>query len=134
MMKGKINQRNTMSIFASIAERRIQEAIQRGEFDNLTLRGQPLPREDLSAVPEDLRMGYKILKNAGYLPEELQLHREMLTLKDLLLTCNDMQDRTAIRRQLTLRQLQFDQLMERNGRNLAVQEYQPVLTARLLER
>jgi hypothetical protein len=134
MMKGKINQRNTMSIFASIAERRIQEAIQRGEFDNLTLRGQPLPREDLSAVPEDLRMGYKILKNAGYLPEELQLHREMLTLKDLLSTCNDPQEQAAVRRQLTLRQLQFDQLMERNGRNLAVQEYQPVLTARLLER
>ena len=60
-----------MSMFARIAEQRIQEAVARGELDNLSLKGEPIPLEDLSAVPEELRMGYKILKNAGVLPEEL---------------------------------------------------------------
>ena len=70
----------SMSIFASIAERRITEAIQNGLLDDLSLKGKPIPREDLSAVPEELRMGYKVLKNAGYLPEELQLRQEILSL------------------------------------------------------
>ena len=46
-----------------IAEKRIAEAMDKGEFDNLPGRGKPLEIEDLSAVPEDLRMAYKILKN-----------------------------------------------------------------------
>ena len=38
----------------------------------------------LVGVPEHLRMGYKILKNAGVLPEEMQLKKEMVSLKTLL--------------------------------------------------
>ena len=49
-----------------IAERRIEEAIGRGEFDDLPGAGQPLELADLDpSLPEELRMAYRILKNAG---------------------------------------------------------------------
>ncbi|MEJ2469522.1 MAG: DUF1992 domain-containing protein [Desulfuromonadales bacterium] len=120
-----------MSIFRHIAERRIQEAIQAGQLDDLALRGQPIPREDLSGVPETLRMAYKILKNSGFLPEELQLQQEILTLRDLLATCEKTDVQQSTRKRLTLRQLQLDMLMEKRGRNLADSAYQVKLRERL---
>lgn len=124
--------RSQVSIFAYIAEQRIQEAIQRGDLDNLSLRGQPLPREDFTAVPEELRMAYKVLKNAGYLPEEVQLQQELLSLHNLLDACMDAMEEQTVRRRLSLRQLHLDLLMEKKGRNLATQEYAGALTSRLL--
>jgi len=102
-----------MDIFATIAERKISEAMRRGELDNLSLKGQPIRAEDLSDIPEELRMGYKILKNAGILPEELQLNREILTLRDLIESCRDPEERRELKKKLTARQLHYDILMER---------------------
>lgn len=45
-----------------LAEQKIAEAMARGEFDHLPGNGRPLQIEDLSSVPEDLRMAYKLLK------------------------------------------------------------------------
>src|SRR5438552_3926509 len=73
-----------MDILAKIAEQRIREAMERGEFDNLPFHGKSIRLDDLTGVPEPLRMGYKILKNAGVLPEEMQLKKEMVSLKNLL--------------------------------------------------
>ena len=55
-----------------IAEKKIAEAIERGDFDGLPGRGRPLELNDDSLVPEDLRMAYRILKNAGYVPADLE--------------------------------------------------------------
>ena len=73
-----------MEGFQKIIERRIQEAQSRGEFDNLPGRGKPLELEDDSHVPEELRLAYKILKNAGCLPPELQLKNEIRQMEDML--------------------------------------------------
>ncbi len=72
-----------------IAERRIQNAIERGKFDNLPGKGKPLNLEDDSYIPEELRMAYKILKNANCLPPEMQLKKEIRQLKDLLVNLED---------------------------------------------
>jgi len=49
-----------------LAERKIEEAIERGEFDDLPGAGRPLDLDDLDPLlPEELRMAYRILKNAG---------------------------------------------------------------------
>jgi Domain of unknown function (DUF1992) len=69
-----------MSIFARIAEAKIQEAMERGDFDGLPGRGRPLRLEDMSGVPPHLRMGYKILRNAGVAPPEVELRREVYRL------------------------------------------------------
>src|SRR5512134_3322118 len=73
-----------MDPLVRIAEEKIREAMARGEFDNLPGAGKPLALEDDSMVPEDLRVPYKILKNAGCLPPELELRKEIVTLKGLL--------------------------------------------------
>jgi len=71
-------------LLEKIAEKKIREAIERGEFANLPGAGKPLRLEDDSMIPEDLRVAYKILKNAGCIPPELELRREIITLRDLL--------------------------------------------------
>jgi hypothetical protein len=70
--------------FDKIVERTIKEAMERGEFDELPGRGERLKLEDDSHVPEDLRLAYKILKNADCLPPELELKKEIRQTEDLL--------------------------------------------------
>ena len=67
-----------------IVEQRIAKAIENGEFDDLPKQGEPLILDDDNGVPEHLRMGYRILKNAGYLPPELVARKEVLELCDLV--------------------------------------------------
>ncbi len=83
----------SFGVFAQIAERRIAEAMNRGEFENLEGAGRPLVFEDDSMVPEDLRMAYKILRNSGYVPPEILEEKEILTAADLLAQAPDEQER-----------------------------------------
>ena len=75
---------NVFKALERVAEERIREALQRGEFDNLPGQGKPLKLEDDRHVPEDLRLAYKILKNAACLPPEVELKKEIRTTEELL--------------------------------------------------
>ncbi|MDY0924711.1 DUF1992 domain-containing protein [Leclercia sp. CFBP8987] len=66
------------------AERHILDAQRQGEFDNLPGSGQPLMLDDDSHVPAELRAGYRMLKNAGCLPPELEQRKEAVELAQLL--------------------------------------------------
>ena len=66
------------------AERHITDAQRNGEFDNLPGQGEPLILDDDSAVPEALRSGYRLLKNAGCLPPELEQRKQAVELAELL--------------------------------------------------
>ncbi len=79
--------------FEMIVERRIVEAMERGEFENLSGKGMPLVFEDDTFVPEDLRMAYRVLKNAGYLPPELLIEKEIQKVEDLLAATQDEKER-----------------------------------------
>ncbi|URN98909.1 DUF1992 domain-containing protein [Leclercia adecarboxylata] len=68
------------------AERHILDAQRQGEFDNLPGNGQPLILDDDSHVPADLRAGYRMLKNAGCLPPEIEQRKEAIELSHLLTT------------------------------------------------
>lgn len=75
-----------------IAERKIEEFFRKDGGPDLShWRNKPLPVEDMSNVPQDLRMAYKILKNAGFVPEEVALHKEIVRTEDLLAHCRDEQ-------------------------------------------
>jgi hypothetical protein len=76
-----------------LAEERIQEAVREGEFDNLPGTGKPLKLEDESHIPQELRMSYKILKNSGCLPPELEERKEIQQAKDLLASLTEEQER-----------------------------------------
>lgn len=73
-----------MRHFEQLAEERILAAMQRGDFEDLSGTGKPLPDEDLSMVPEELRMAYRILKNAGFAPPEMVLRRQINRLESQL--------------------------------------------------
>jgi hypothetical protein len=73
-----------MFAFQKIVEKKIREAQQKGEFENLPGRGEPMTLEDDSHIPEELRLTYKILKNANCLPPELQLRKEIRQMEDML--------------------------------------------------
>ena len=66
-----------------IAERRIAEAIANGELDELPGKGRPLELDDDVLVPEELRLAYRMLKNAGFVPPEVQALNEIAELERL---------------------------------------------------
>ncbi len=70
--------------FDKIAEKKIREAMDNGEFDDLPGKGKPLQLEDDRHIPQDIRLAHKILKNADCLPPELELRKEILTIEELL--------------------------------------------------
>ena len=84
---------NIFAVLDKIAEERIREAMERGELDNLEGKGKPLNLEDDSHLPEDLRLAYKILKNANCLPPELELRKEIRTTEALLAGIEDTQEK-----------------------------------------
>jgi hypothetical protein len=79
--------------YEKIVEQRIKEAMDKGEFDNLPGKGKPLLLEDDSHVPEDLRLAYKLLRNADCLPPELLEKKEILQMEDMLAAIPDEKER-----------------------------------------
>ena len=71
-------------MFDAIAEKKIAEAIARGELSDLPGEGKPLELDDDANVPEDLRVAYRILKNAGFVPPEVDSLREIGQLERLI--------------------------------------------------
>ena len=91
-----------MLIFAILAEQKIQEAIERGELDGLPGAGKPLELDDNPLVPEDLRVAYRILKNAGFVPPEIELHKEARSIEQSLGSLPQGPDRARALRRLQL--------------------------------
>ncbi len=85
-----------------IAEERIQEAIRNGDFDDLSGMGKPLVFDDDPNIPEELRMSYKILKNSGCLPPEIEERKDIQRAKDLLDSLSDEQERLRQMEKLNL--------------------------------
>ncbi|MEH7544469.1 uncharacterized protein DUF1992 [Neobacillus bataviensis] len=103
-----------MDFFQILSEDRIKKAYQDGEFDALPGFGKPMQLEDLSGIPEELRMAYKIMKNAGYTEEEGRLRQEMMGIEDLLKKCDE-NERENLQRKLNEKLLRFNQLMAKRG-------------------
>lgn len=75
--------------FEQIVEERIKKAQRQGEFNNLPGAGKPLNLVSDQHIPEDLRLPYKILKNADCLPEEIALNKEIQRTEDLIAAMPD---------------------------------------------
>jgi len=99
-----------MNIFIKIAEERIIRSMEAGEFENLKGAGKPLSLEDEAWVPEDLRMTYRVLKNAGCIPAELDKRKEILSLKDMINVIDDDKERLKKLRELNFRLLEFNMM------------------------
>jgi len=104
-----------------IAERRITEAIREGKFNSDKWKGKPLPAEDNSFVPDDLRMAYKVLKNAGFLPPEIETKKEISKLEELIAKTDDEHTRLKQLNKLNFLILKLNS-MRKSAINLEKQE------------
>ena len=91
-----------MLMIDTLAEQQIEAAIRDGELDDLPGMGHPLVLDDDSAVPESLRVAYRILRNAGCLPPEQTLRREIHEVEQLLHQVDCDVEEQALRRRLNL--------------------------------
>jgi len=89
-----------MDFMRRIADDRIRAAQEEGLFDDLPGKGKPLALEDDSSVPEDMRLAFKILKNAGCLPIEMEVRKEIYNVRQLLNAAIDEETRRDLRRDL----------------------------------
>lgn len=122
-----------MLLLDRLAEQRIQEAELRGEFSDLPGAGQPLHlEEDNPFIPAGLRTAYRLLKNAGYLPEEVCLLRGIREAEQLLLAAEteDQRQDMATRLRLLLNRMG----MQRSISLTTQQHYFERLNERLSER
>lgn len=79
-----------------LAEQRIRQAQDNGEFDNLPGAGTPLALDDDALVPEELRAAYRLLRNSGFVPPELEPHCEIRSLEQMLQAVQDDGRRSAL--------------------------------------
>ena len=129
-MKRLRQQTGALSFVQRIAEQRILEAQRAGEFDDLPGKGKPLELEDLSWVPDDLRIGYHILKNAHVLPPEVELLKDIHTLEDLLKYVEDEDERRALAKSIQAKMIRLDLLKRRSMSMASVRGYSRKLVAK----
>ncbi len=73
-----------MRLLQQLAEGRIRQAVEAGELDKLPGSGRPMRLDDDRMIPESLRAGYRLLRNAGYVPPEIQLCRDIADARAVL--------------------------------------------------
>jgi hypothetical protein len=97
-------------------DEQIRNSIEAGDFDNLAGAGRPIDLDSYFATPEDLRMGYSVLKSSKFVPEEVERLKEIGELKEKVKNCADGEEKKKLTKLLQERQLAFSLLMERNKR------------------
>lgn len=77
-----------MDKFESVVDKLIRESIERGEFDDLSGKGEPVDLSENPFEDPDVRTAYRLLRNAGFAPAwvedrkdiEASLHQARTTL------------------------------------------------------
>ena len=99
-----------------IIEEKILEAMAKGEFDNLEGKGKPLNLDDYFATPEDFRVGHSLLKANKFVPQEVDLLKEIGVLKEKLKKCADEAERKKLTKLFNEKTLALTIILERNKR------------------
>ena len=110
-------------MFDKLVEQKIREAQEAGEFENLEGAGRPVNLEAYFSTPAELRAGYAVLKNAGVLPEEAAVLKELNETAARLEECRDEAERERLRLALRDLQLKHDLWVERNGGGFVRADY-----------
>ncbi len=97
-----------MDSIAFIAEQKITQAMREKDFNSPKWKNKPLPLEDDRFVPDDLKMAYKILKNSGYLPPEIEERKEIQRIEDLIANTEDEHERLKQMKKLNVLLMKVD--------------------------
>ncbi len=117
--------------FEKIVEERILSAQKKGALDNLAGAGKPLNFSDDAFVPEDLRLAFKILKNAGFLPPEIELKKEISRTEALLAGIEDAAEKYRILKKLNFLIMKLNTIRNASIRFEVPQKYQEKLVSQL---
>ena len=88
--------------FEKIVEERIRAAQRNGSFNDLAGSGKPFDTENDLHIPEDLRLAFKMLKNADFIPPEIELKKKIAQTEELLENTEDVAEKYR-----TLKKLNF---------------------------
>ena len=100
--------------FDKLIETIIKEAQEQGEFDNLPGKGKPIDLTTYFDTPEDVRMAYSVLRNAGINSPEAELLKEVAELKQILAAVLDEDKKKKIQKEIEKKQIEFSLMMERS--------------------
>ena len=126
-----MKKKKAMYAFEIVAERKIKEAMERGEFDNNPLAGKPLPPDGLDNVSPELRMAIKIMRNAGIIPEELELRKQIASIQELIRACTLDDEIAALQYKLNEKQLRYNMIMEKRTGKVFLPEYHAKIMEKL---
>jgi hypothetical protein len=104
-----------MSWLSRLAERQIQKARLKGDLQGLKGEGKPLPDRtgDAFVNPGDA-VGFRIMAEAGVLPEEIVLKKEAARLRESIAAAPDTAARKALMAELA--QVEMRQAMAEEAR------------------
>lgn len=106
------------SPLASVAESRIQEALEAGADMDLVGAGKPLDLDGYFAAPSALRAGFGMLKSAGVVPPEVEAMRDVGLMREKLETMEEGPQKEMLIAELRLREVELAMAMERMKRHL----------------
>jgi len=66
-----------MNRFESLTEKKLREAIENGEFDDLPGKGEPIDLRENPFEDPDLRTVHRLLRNAGFVPAWIEERKDI---------------------------------------------------------
>jgi len=80
----------------------LRESQRSGELQSATNWGKPLDLDDgYAQTPEELRMGFKALKDAGFVPPEVETMKQIAALRETIDASPDAPEAEAMRRRMS---------------------------------
>lgn len=99
--------------FEKLAQKKIQEAIDAGQFDHLPNAGERLDLDSYFALPPHLRMAYSVLKSANCVPQEIELLNDVARTERALRETGDPSVRDRLARELQRARLRLNLALDR---------------------
>lgn len=105
-----------MLFHPKIIEEKIQKAIAKGEFDNLKGKGKKIDLTVYFNTPSEFRVGHSLLKSNKFVPEEVEILKDIGYLKEKIKSCDDEFLKGKLKKELSEKELNLGILIERNKR------------------
>lgn len=96
-----------------MSEQRIKKAYEDGEFKELPGFGKSLNLDDDLGVPQELKMAHRMMKNAGYTTDEMNVKKEMMRIEDLLRVCDDDLEKQELKKSLSENMLKYNAMLSK---------------------
>ena len=91
-----------MATFDEQIAQSLRDAQRSGELQSAASWGKPLDLDDgYAQTPEELRMAFKALKDAGFVPPEVETMKQIAALREVIETEPDTSKADAMRRRIS---------------------------------